>query len=131
MTKIIVHGAAVNMGKKTGVAAKLKAAKFKEETGHLLSIHCVAHRLELGMVDAIKAQPGIKKLQEVLHYLYMQYHYSPKALRELRVLEDALEDKVLKPTNLKGARWLPYIYKATQVVVQLIHFQSFMLFRTI
>ena len=46
-------GAAVNMGKKTGAAAKLK-----EEIGHLLSIHCVAHRLELGMVDAIKAQPG-------------------------------------------------------------------------
>lgn len=45
------------------------------------------------MVDAIKAQPGIKKLQEVLHYLYMQYHYSPKALRELRVLADALEDR--------------------------------------
>ena len=102
------------------------AAKLKEEIGHLLSIHCMAHRLELGMVDEIKAQSGIKKLQEVLHYLYMQYHYSPKALRELRVLEDALEDKVLKPTNLKGARWLPYIYKATQVVVQLILFQSFM-----
>ncbi|XP_036928236.1 zinc finger protein 862-like isoform X2 [Acanthopagrus latus] len=57
-------GAAVNMGEKTGVAANLK-----EEIGHLLSIHCVAHRLELGMVDTIKAQPGIKKLQEVLHYL--------------------------------------------------------------
>lgn len=112
---LCADGAAVNMGKKTGVAAKLK-----EEVGHLLSIHCVAHRLELGMVDAIKAQPGIKKLQEVLHYLYMQYHYSPKALRELRVLAEVLEDKVLKPTNLKGARWLPYIYKATQVVVKLI-----------
>ena len=65
------------------------------------------------MVDSIKVQPRLKKLQEVLHLL--QYHYSPKALRELA---DALEDKVLKPTNLKGARWLPYIYKATQVVVQ-------------
>lgn len=105
-------GAAVNMGKKTGVAAKLK-----EEIGHLLSIHCVAHRLELGMVDSIKEQPGLKKLQEVLHYLHMQYHYSPKALRELRVLADAMGNKALMPTNLKGARWLPYIYKVTQVVV--------------
>ena len=103
-------GASVNMGIRNGVAAKLK-----EEVGHLLSIHCVAHRLELSMVDSIKAQPQLKKLQEILHYLHMQYHYSPKALMELA---DALEDQVLKPTNLKGARWLPYIYKATQVVVQ-------------
>lgn len=107
--------ASVNMGKLNGVAAKLKKEKG---VGHLLSIHCVAHRLELGMVDSTKAQPRLKKLQEVLHYLHMQCHYSPKALRELRMLADALEDKVLKPTNLKGARWLPYIHKATQVVVQ-------------
>lgn len=49
--------------------------------------------------------------------MYMQYHYSPKALRELRVLADAMGNKALMPINLKGARWLPYIYKATQVVV--------------
>lgn len=94
------------------------AAKLKEDLGHLISIHCAAHRLELGMVDSIKAQPELKKLQEVLQLLYVQYHYSPKALRELREVADALEDKVLKPTNLKGARWLPYMYKATEVVVQ-------------
>ncbi|KAK1898159.1 Zinc finger protein 862 [Dissostichus eleginoides] len=28
----------------------------------------------------------------------------------------AMEEKVLKPTNLKGARWLPYIHKATQIL---------------
>ncbi|KAM3871389.1 LOW QUALITY PROTEIN: apoptosis-stimulating of p53 protein 1-like [Diretmus argenteus] len=111
MVFFCADGAAVNMGRKNGVAAKLK-----EEMGHLISIHCVAHRLELGMVDSIKAEPRLKQLQEVLHYLHMQYHYSPKALRELRMLADALEDKVLKPTNLKGARWLPYIHKATQIL---------------
>ncbi|KAK1907004.1 Zinc finger protein 862 [Dissostichus eleginoides] len=104
-------GAAVNMGKRNGVAAKLK-----EEIGHLLAIHCVAHRLELGVVDSIKENQRLKQLQEVLQYLHQQYHYSPKALRELRMLADAMEEKVLKPTNLKGARWLPYIHKATQIL---------------
>jgi len=32
------------------------------------------------------------------------------------MLADAMEEKVLKPTNLKGARWLPYIHKATQIL---------------
>ncbi|KAM3599946.1 uncharacterized protein V6R79_014259 [Siganus canaliculatus] len=81
----------VNMGIKHGVACP----KLKKDVGHLLSIHCVAHRLESGMVDSIKAQPELKKLQEVLHLLYMQYHYSPKAQREQRELDDALEDKIL------------------------------------
>lgn len=94
----------VLMGKKNGVAAKIK-----EEVGHLLAIHCVAHRLELGMLDTIKEEPGLKKLQDVLHYLYMQYHYSPKALRELRLLSEAMEDKALKPTNLNGARWFKVV----------------------
>ncbi|KAF3859886.1 hypothetical protein F7725_000141 [Dissostichus mawsoni] len=39
-----------------------------------------------------------------------------KGTGELRMLADAMEEKVLKPTNLKGARWLPYIHKATQIL---------------
>ncbi|KAJ4929799.1 hypothetical protein JOQ06_018820, partial [Pogonophryne albipinna] len=108
---LCADGAAVNLGKRNGVAAKLK-----EEIGHLLAIHCVAHRLELGLVDSIKENQRLKQLQEVLQYLHQQYHYSPKALRELRMLADAMEEKVLKPTNLKGSRWLPYIHKATQIL---------------
>ena len=45
-------GAAVNLGKKNGVAAKLK-----DDVGHLVSVHCVAHRLELGVTKAIKEAP--------------------------------------------------------------------------
>ncbi|KAJ8340715.1 hypothetical protein SKAU_G00353480 [Synaphobranchus kaupii] len=89
---LCTDGVAVYMGKRTGVAAKLK-----EHIEHLLAIHCVAHRLELGMVDSIKEHPRLKKLQEVLHFLHQQYHYSLKALRELRMLAEALEEKVLKP----------------------------------
>ncbi|XP_034057184.1 uncharacterized protein LOC117536439 [Gymnodraco acuticeps] len=32
------------------------------------------------------------------------------------MLADAMEEKVLQPTNLKGSRWLPYIHKATQIL---------------
>ena len=42
-------GAAVNLGSKSGVAARLK-----QEVEHLVSIHCTADRLELGVVGAIR-----------------------------------------------------------------------------
>ncbi|XP_078810615.1 zinc finger protein 862-like [Oryzias latipes] len=108
---LAADGASVNMGKKNGVAAKLR-----REVEYLLAIHCIAHRLELGVNDAVRENPQLKRLQEVLVYLYEQYDYSPKALRELRMLGEALEEKVLKPTTLKGARWLPYIHRATKIL---------------
>ena len=82
------------MGRKNGVAAKLRA-----NVGHLVAVHCIAHQLELGVSKAIKGHPHLQRLNDVLVFLYEQYHYSPKALRELRMLREALE-KVLKPTNL-------------------------------
>ena len=56
--------AAVNHGKKNGVAAKLKS-----DVGHLVSLHCVAHRLELGVTKAIKDDAKLKRLNEVLSFL--------------------------------------------------------------
>ena len=101
----------MNVGKKNGVQAKLKT-----ETKGMISVHCIAHRLELGVLDAIKGNKRLSRLQKVLQLLHVHYHYSPKALRELRSLAQALEEKVLKPTNLGGTRWLPYIHRATKVM---------------
>ena len=103
-------GASVNTGKQNGVAAKLK-----REIPHLISVHCVAHRLELGVLDAMKENKKLGKLQDSLMHLYREYHYSPKSLRELRMVAEALEEKVLKPVNLGGSRWLPYIHRAIKV----------------
>ena len=86
---LCADGAAVNMGRVNGVAAKLRT-----EVGHLVAVHCIAHRLELGITKAIKGEARLQKLNEVLCFLYEQYHYSPKALRELRMLAEALEEKV-------------------------------------
>ena len=104
-------GAAVNLGSKSGVAARLK-----QEVEHLVSIHCTAHRLELGVVGAVKEHPKMANLQEELVHLYDQYHFSPKAIWELHEIAEALEEKVLRLTTLRGARWLPYIYRAIKVL---------------
>ena len=65
---------------------------------------CV-NRLELGVSKAIKDRPRLKQLNDVLIFLYEQYHYCPKVLRELTMLGEALQEKVHKPSNLRVVIW--------------------------
>lgn len=68
-------GASVSLGSKGGVAALLK----NEVPPPLVSVHCIAHILELAANNAIKSQNIMKDIQDVLTNTYTQYHYSPKA----------------------------------------------------
>ncbi|XP_034054195.1 E3 SUMO-protein ligase KIAA1586-like [Gymnodraco acuticeps] len=106
-------GAAVNFGKDNGVQALLK-----RDIAYLIALHCVAHRAERGLVDSLKELDKLKALHQNLKWLYKHYKFSPKALHELRLVAEALEEKVLKPTNLAGARFLPYIHKANKIVCE-------------
>ena len=44
-------------------------------------------------------------------------HFSPKSTRELEVIASELDVDVLKPTQVKGTRWLPHISQAIKVFV--------------
>ncbi|KAI7789501.1 putative zinc finger protein 862-like, partial [Triplophysa rosa] len=53
------------------------------------------------------------------------------ALRELHLIAEALEEKVLKPTNLHGALWLPCVHRATKILcdshpIFVAHFEDLM-----
>ena len=54
----------------------------------------------------------------MLRGLYKHYHYSPKALRELKELAQVLDEKINKPVNLRGRRWLPHISRALTVMMK-------------
>ena len=61
--------------------------------------------------------------------MHKEYHYSTKALRELRDLSQALAKKVSRPLNFLGAWWLPHLQTALTTLfiglkVLLIHFQN-------
>lgn len=56
------------------------------------------------------------KLRETLQSLYKEYQYSAKALRELRNLTEALKEKVSRPLNVFGARWLPHLQTALKII---------------
>ncbi|CAC5420099.1 unnamed protein product [Mytilus coruscus] len=88
-------GASVNRGRNNSVATRLSAGR-----PYVLNVHCVAHRLELSILNAIKTNPMLVTVQDMLKKIYKHYHYSPKALRELRAIAESLDEKSVKPTNL-------------------------------
>ena len=106
-------GASVCVGRLNGVVAKLHV-----EIPWLLGVHCIAHRLELSVLDAHKDEEQLKNVQEMLQGLYKHYHYSPKALRELKELAQLLDEKINKPVHLRGTRWLPHMSGALTVMIK-------------
>ena len=68
-------GANVMTGKHNSVSALLK-----RDVPSLVSIHCIAHKLELGFQDTVK------EVKEMLQGIWKHYKYSCKALHELKEL---------------------------------------------
>ena len=75
-----------------------------------------AHKLELAVVKCLEKFSDFAKVRDALRSLYQEYHYSAKALRELRELAEALDDHISRPANFFGARWLPHLQTARQVL---------------
>lgn len=105
-------GAAVMTGSKSGMVTLMR-----KEMPWLLGFHCIAHRLELSVLDVMKAEKHVAQVKDLLQGLYKQYHYSPKALRELNEVAEALEENVSKPTNILGTRWTPHIHRALDILL--------------
>lgn len=66
-------GAAVMMGAKTVVAGRLK-----QRIPHIITIHCVAHKLELAVLDSVKGCEYLVKFEDTLKTIFKMYYYSPK-----------------------------------------------------
>ena len=106
-------GASVMMGRQNGVLKKIK-----DDVPHLIEMHCVAHRLELAILDAFKGESILTELKDLLQGIYKHYHYSPKALRELNELAQVLELSVLKPVSVLDTRWTPHLHRALKVFLE-------------
>ena len=106
-------GASVMLGCRNGLAVKLKG-----DIPHLVEIHCVAHRLELASVAAIKGIKQVQDIRDLLKGLSNQYHYNPKALRELKAVAEALCVKPFRPGNLSGTRWMDHFRKALECLLR-------------
>ena len=103
--------ASVMTGVRNGVIAKLR-----QDVPWLIGIHCVAHKLELAVLDGIKDVQYFADLTEMLKGLYKHYHYSAKALRELEELSNVMKESCNRPVNVTGSRWVPHNFRALKVV---------------
>ena len=117
-------GASVMIGHKNGVAAKLK-----EKFPALVTIWCVAHRLELAALDSMRNIPAVTELKQIINGIYKHYHSSPKASRELNAVAEAMQIQLVKPGTIDGTRWLPHTLHAMSALVRnypaiLVHMES-------
>ena len=94
--------AAVNFGVKGGVATLLKK---DEGIDWLVPVHCVSHKLELSITDALKSTL-FSEINKMLVKVYYLYKNSPKKMRQLTGLGQALEMAVSTPVKANGTRWL-------------------------
>ncbi len=106
-------GCSVMTGSKNGVWGLLQQ---DPSTNNFKKFWCGAHKVELAVVKSLEHYDEFVKLRETLQSLYKEYHYSPKALRELKDLAEALEEKVSRPLNVLGARWLPHLQTALKIL---------------
>ena len=106
-------GPSVMIGIRNGVVTKIKA-----DVPHLISVHWVAHRLELGIKDSIKDVAYLAKVEDFLLSIYKFYSNSPLNWQNLKETGTALNIKVLKSANVKGTRWIPHHAQAAKAIKQ-------------
>lgn len=70
-------GASVNLGANNSITTR-----FLNEQPYILPVHCIAHRLKLGVLAGVKQEEMLVICKEMLNKVHKHYHYSAKALRE-------------------------------------------------
>ena len=82
-----MDGASVNQGRRTGVAKKIVDA-FPH---NVVNIWCVAHKLELAMLDAVKMFSNVvAAVEECVDFVYRFYYRSPKRRRSVKQFGDII-----------------------------------------
>ena len=110
---LATDGARTMLGSYGGVAAKLTAY-----IPHLVVVHCVAHRLQLAVIDSLKTVPFMQQVETTLRALYTYYHSSPKRLSQLKKTAAALEMQLLKLRDINAVRWVASKEQALQAFLQ-------------
>ncbi len=107
-------GASVNMGEHEGVGAKLKR---DFDMDWLIVMWCVAHRIELAILDAVKTNPAISKFEQQLKSVlgfYDKYH--AKNRREAKALAEVFDEVFVHLPPIKDQRWVASKVRADQAM---------------
>ena len=94
------------LGVKSGLAALLKSSR-----PYLVSVHCLAHMLELSFKDSVKKCKLYDKTMVLMLGLYYLYRKSPKLKNGLKESFSAMQQKQVLPTRVWGTRLVPHLYR--------------------
>jgi hypothetical protein len=96
-----IDGAENMVGHNLGLAKQMK-----DICSNMLSIHCVAHRLQLAVIDVSKDTGYLKIFDNVVRNIFNFYHGSSKRLYTLNEISEVLEEEILKLRDIHTVRWL-------------------------
>ena len=105
-------GAAVMIGRNTGVSTQLKILNPA-----LINVHCICHRLALASAQAAGEITYLQKVQEILSSLFSFYNRSAVRTAGLKEMQEMLGDPQLKIKEAKFVRWLSH-EKAVATIVR-------------
>lgn len=100
-SSLATDGPSVMTGIRGGVAAL-----FKRHNNHLLSVHCVAHRLALASSQAAAEFPYLVKYQDILKRVHAYFEKSPTNTKKLKQIQNILDKNEIKVLKLSATRWL-------------------------
>jgi len=109
---ICTDGASVMTGTSSGVATQF-IARYGE---NVEAFHCLAHRLELSVNDALKSVTATNHFQSFLKSLYALYSQSPKNQRELGEVAADTETQLLHITAIFDVRWVASSFRSVRAV---------------
>ena len=88
-----------------------KRKKCRQQPG-CLYLWCIAHRLELAVLHAVKHDDYLSEFEDIINNIFFMYYLSPKLRQEFNVLGQQL-DKITKEFGgLKWVRWLASRFRA-------------------
>ena len=109
LTDFSYDGAAVFLGKKSGVVKRLK------DNQSLITTHCRYHRLALACRDSFNSIPVMKKTVS-LEKLYKYYKYSCNHTASLITVQAAFNQAPLSIKQAKHHRWLSHDQAVSSIV---------------
>jgi hypothetical protein len=110
---ICTDGAAVMTGQNSGVASHFQR---KYGTEKIERFHCVAHKLELAVEDALKSVTSTNHFQIFIQSLYNLYSQSPKNQRELSQAAAETETQLLRISGIFTVRWVASSFKSVRAI---------------
>ena len=110
-------GASVMTGCRGGVGALLR-----HDAPCMITLHCMAHRLELALKDVAKKVKLYETVNSILISLYYFYHNSPlnhgMLKRSYQAFKEEKDGQLLIPARAGGTRWISHQIRAINSILK-------------